>query len=169
MEITLDQLLASRESRWHRQQEILRNYPEKTLVCLTVIMPGKVKRNFSSLIVAQAALTALINQFLGHSHIILVQDLDTGFEAFLITDYNIAEAKHMTCEIEDSHPLGRLFDIDVIGKDGAPVSRTETGSPARRCLLCNNEARFCMRNHTHSPSELHEKINKMVENYVQRV
>ena len=55
MEITLDQLLASREERASFQKELLKGYPGKTLVCLTVIMPGKVKRNLQSLVVAQAA------------------------------------------------------------------------------------------------------------------
>ena len=85
MEITLDQLLASREERASFQKELLKSYPGKTLVCLTVIMPGKVKRNLQSLIVAQAALTALVSAF-GDSMLKLeVRDRQTGYEAYLET------------------------------------------------------------------------------------
>ena len=61
MEITLDQLLTSRENRHARQQELLRQYPGQTLLCITVIIPGSVKRNTNSLIIAGAATTAVVN------------------------------------------------------------------------------------------------------------
>ncbi len=168
MEITLDQLLASREERWKYQQELIKTHQGLTLVCLTVIMPGKVKRNSHSLIVAQAAITALINRFAEHNRYLIAKDLRTCYEAYLLTDLDHLRAKQEACKIEDEHPLGRLFDIDVMGEDGCPISRIEIGAKARRCLLCDNEARYCMRNHTHSQEELHHKINEMVEDYVLR-
>ncbi len=168
MEISLDQLLASRDARCRHQQELLKANPELTMVCLTVIMPGKVKRNFQSLIVAQAALTALINGIGPRLKHIEARDLDTGYEAYALCDLPPIEAKLLMVDIEDSHPLGRLFDLDVIGPGGAPISRQAVGGQARRCLLCEHEARWCMRNHTHTQSELHDKIAEMVDHYVQR-
>ena len=121
MEITLDQLLASRDDRSALQHELLEHHPGLTLVCLTVVMPGKVKRNFHSLIVAQAALTALVNTFEGTTELLRARDLPTGFEAYLLTTAERAEAKRLTCHIEDTHPLGRLFDLDVMSADGTPL------------------------------------------------
>lgn len=167
MEITLDQLLASRDARSAFQRELLGKYPGQTLVCLTVVMPGKVKRNLQSLIVAQAGLSALVSAFSEHSVKTETRDLQTGFEAYLLTSLSIEEAKRAACIIEDTHPLGRLFDIDVIGEDGVPVSRQSVGSEARKCLICGNEARFCMRNRTHSLDELMAKIESMIAEYVQ--
>ena len=166
MEITLDQLLASREERASFQKELLKSYPGKTLVCLTVIMPGKVKRNLQSLIVAQAALTALVSSF-GDSMLKLeVRDKQTGYEAYLETTLSLGEAKRKTCSIEDTHPLGRLFDLDVIDADGVPISRETIGQNPRKCLICDNEARYCMRNRTHTLSELSARIDEMIEAYV---
>lgn len=166
MEITLDQLLASREERASFQKELLKSYPGKTLVCLTVIMPGKVKRNLQSLIVAQAALTALVSAF-GDSMLKLeVRDRRTGYEAYLETTLSRGEAKRKTCSIEDTHPLGRLFDLDVIDADGVPISRETIGLNPRKCLICDNEARYCMRNRTHTLSELSARIDEMIEAYV---
>ena len=166
MEITLDQLLASREERASFQKELLKSYPGKTLVCLTVIMPGKVKRNLQSLIVAQAALTALVCAF-GDSMLKLeVRDRQTGYEAYLETPISHGEAKRKTCSIEDTHPLGRLFDLDVIDADGVPISRETIGLNPRKCLICDNEARYCMRNRTHTLSELSARIDEMIEAYV---
>ena len=45
MTITLEQLLLSRDNRQEHQRFLLKNNPDKTLICLTVIMPGNDKRN----------------------------------------------------------------------------------------------------------------------------
>jgi len=168
MKITLDMLLQSREERWNMQRQLINENADKTLICLTVIMPGNEKRNEQSLIVARAALVALKDAFSGHCFQLTERDLSTGFEAFMLTDISLLEAKRMTCAIEDSHPLGRLFDIDIIDKNVSPVSRAAIGAAPRRCLLCNNEARFCMRNHTHTQEELHNRINEMISDYGKR-
>ena len=167
MEITLDQLLTSKEQRSKRQLELIAQYPASTLVCLTVIMPGNVKRNFHSLIVAQAAMTAMVNAFSSSIVNLEARDLVTGYEAYLTTSLTQREAKQLACEIEDEHPLGRLFDIDVITPTGEPIARTSIGFEPRKCLMCDNEARFCMRNHTHTQEELHQCIARLIEDYVQ--
>lgn len=45
MEITLEELLKSRDERHAHQMELLKEHEGLTLVCLTVVMPGSVKRN----------------------------------------------------------------------------------------------------------------------------
>ena len=167
MEITLDMLLASREKRWNLQRQFIQENPGLTLVCLTVIMPGNVKRNASSLIVANAAIVALQEKFGQHIHQQELLDLETGYEAYFLIELPLLECKRMACEIEDHHPLGRLFDIDIIDENVAPVSRSDIGKEGRKCLLCEHEARYCMRNHTHSREELQQKINQMIEAYAQ--
>ena len=166
MEITLDALLQSRDNRHALQQQLLQQHPGNTLVCMTVVMPGNVKRNLYSVVTAQAALTALFDRLGEHVKATRARDLVTGYEAYLITDLPAPEAKRVTCDIEDSHPLGRLFDIDVMGADGAPITRQSVGSEPRRCLLCDNEARWCMRNHSHSQEELMARIQQMIDDYV---
>ena len=167
MEITLDQLLDSREQRHEKQMSLLSDHPALTLVCLTVIMPGAEKRNSHSLIVANAAMTAVLESFRGTLVDVVVNDLITGYEAFFLTRLDKQQAKQLTCEIEDTHPLGRLFDLDVIAADGSPISRKEVGQSPRKCLLCDKEARYCMRNHTHTQEELQAHITQMINQYVQ--
>ena len=169
MEITLDELLASRDRRVEMQQKLREKHPNLTLVCLTVIMPGNVKRNLSSLIVSQAAINALINRLEGSIVDIVTRDLATGYEAYVVTSISQQETKMIACDIEDNHPLGRLFDIDIFDSDGMPVKRESAGFAPRRCLMCDNEARYCMRNRTHTPQELNTKIQEMIEAYVQQL
>ena len=166
MEITLDALLHSRDERHALQQQLIQQHPGGTLVCLTVVMPGSVKRNLYSMVTAQAAVTALLERMGDHIIATRARDLETGYEAYLITDLPALEAKRVTCDIEDSHPLGRLFDIDVMDADGVPISRQTVGGEPRRCLLCDHESRWCMRNHSHSQEELMAHIKMVVEDYV---
>ena len=173
--VTLNELLASRDSRHAMQQKLLAEHSGKTLVCLTVVMPGSVKRNQQSLIVAHAAVEQMIESYelgvrsdeLGvrNSGRLIERDLETGYEAYLITDLPLLEAKRIAVQIEDTHPLGRLFDIDIIDKDGVPVSRDRVGSHPRRCLVCDREARYCMRMRWHTQEEIWERINAMVDEY----
>lgn len=169
MEVTLDLILASRDARWQHQQELLQQHPDLTLVCLTVVMPGKVKRNDASLIVAHAAVEALKQEFGQQVASIEERDLPTGFEAYLLCTAELLDAKRRVCQIEETHPLGRLFDLDVIHPDGTPISRTELGLPNRSCIICGNEARYCMRNHTHTQEELQAHIANLIADYVHRV
>ena len=166
MEITLDLLLASRDRRVAMQQKLRETYPNLTLVCLTVIMPGSVKRNRLSLAVARAATEAIRVEFADSITQMEERDLETGFEAYVLVSLPTLETKQIACRIEENHPLGRLFDIDVIAPDGTPLSRASVGAQPRRCLLCNNEARFCMRNHTHTPEQIQAHIAEIVEAYV---
>ena len=166
MEITLDALLQSRDERHALQQQLLNQHPGGTLVCLTVVMPGSVKRNLYSVVTAQAATTALLDRLGEHVQAARARDLVTGYEAYLITDLPALEAKRVTCDIEDSHPLGRLFDIDVMDSDGVPINRQTVGGEPRKCLLCDHEARWCMRNHSHTQEELMARIQGLIEDYV---
>ena len=162
--ITLEQLLDSRDRRVQHQKELLLAFPGCSLICLTVQLPGPVKRSPESLIIGEAGLAELLNLFgsiLRHVH---VRDLETGYEAYLLVPMTAVELKKRCCQIEDTHPLGRMMDIDVM--DGVvPLSRSDIGLEPRRCLLCANEARYCMRAHTHTAEELLEKIRQLVLAY----
>ncbi len=167
MEITLDQLLASRDRRHAKQMALLSAHPRLTLVCATVVVPGPVKRNIHSLVIANAALTAVLECFRGTIANVEACDLATGYEIYLLSSLGQLDAKRRACHIEDTHPLGRLMDIDIIAPEGAPVPRSAVDQAPRKCLMCDHEARWCMRNRTHSTAELQQHIQQLVESYVQ--
>ena len=200
--MTLEKILESREARVRRQRELLEVNPGLSLLCLTVQLPGPVKRNRSSLVVAEAGVRAVREAF--RVEFEELRDLETGYEGFFLVAMSPVEAKRLACQIEDSHPLGRLMDLDVIvvagqplepgrvhsrfalrqAQDGAaaeyglsstaapaevipqPIGRGDLGLEPRRCLLCGNEVRHCMRAKTHTTEELLAKIDQMVDNYL---
>ena len=151
--ITLQELLDSRDRRAAHQGELLEKYPGCALLCLTVQLPGPEKRNNLSLKIARAgvdsvrALKPLYEE---------LKDLETGFEGYFVFETEPLALKKMAVEIEDTHPLGRLMDLDVIG-----CSRADIGLPERKCLLCDKPARYCMRARTHSTEELLKRIEQI--------
>ena len=167
--ITLEQLLESRDRRAGRQRSLLADWPASTLICLTVQLPGPVKRDRRSLLTGGAGLAELLNKFGSVLSHVQVQDLETGYEAYLLVPLDPFTVKRLCCRIEDSHPLGRLMDIDVLfaEKDGAvrALDRASVGLPPRRCLLCDNEVRYCMRARTHAPEALLDRIDTLLENF----
>ena len=165
MVITLHELLASRDARHAMQLRLQAEHSGKTLVCMTVVMPGSVKRNMESLVVARAAVEAMRLAFRPAEGCLIERDLATGYEAYLLTDRPLLDAKRAAVGIEDTHPLGRLFDIDVIDADGVPVERSRVGGRPRRCLVCDREARYCMRMRWHTQEEIWTKISDLVGQY----
>ena len=162
----MEQLLESRDARAAHQQELLAAHPSASLVCLTVQLPGPEKRNALSLTIGQAGLEALRERFPASHY--EVRDLETGYEVYMLVREGALEAKRMCCELEESHPLGRLMDMDVLGAEG-PVSRSRLGLPERCCLLCGQPVRYCMRAKNHSREELLLRIKQMVEEYEKRM
>ena len=130
MEITLEQLLAARDRRAARQLALTQAWPDRTLVCLTVVLPGPVKRDARSLTVAAAAVAAVRDAFTPAYE--ELHDLPTGYEAYFLIDAPLLEVKKRCCEIENTHPYGRLMDLDVLKPvwEASQPSLTSSPQPA---------------------------------------
>ena len=163
MQITLEQLLKARDDRYARQLALTKEWPDRTLVCLTVVLPGPVKRDARSLKVAEAAVAAVQEVLRPEVH--ELYDLETGYEGYFLVDGALLDVKKACCEIENAHPYGRLMDLDVlepVGDTVVPVGRDRVGEEPRRCLLCGRPARECMRSHAHSYDEISGVIDQLL-------
>lgn len=164
--VTLAQMLAARDNRYRKQQSLLKADPEAVVVVGTVVTPGNRKRTHESLAAGQAMKEAISDAFGSHVTHMEALDLPTGYEVYtLLHGLTPAQAKSLTCVAEEQHPLGRLFDIDVLDAGGRPISRQSIGLQPRTCLLCGDDARVCMRLGRHSYDDLAQHISQMVENY----
>ncbi len=68
-------------------------------------------------------------------------------------DADARTIKSLCVQIEELHPLGRIFDLDVYTHLGT-LSRIEYGGSDRLCYLCDNRAFECARSREHSLEEL---------------
>ncbi len=164
--ITLEQLLLSRDRRASRQRSLLEQYPTGALLCLTVQLPGNEKRSPLSLKIASVAVDAVRAAFdVKHEEL---YDFETGYEGYFVVNDVPESAKIKAVTLEESHLLGRLWDLDVIVPyvDGVrPLSRSELGYPERLCLICGDPARYCIRTRAHTAEELIGRMQEMVDAY----
>lgn len=63
--------------------------------------------------------------------------------------------------LEEGLKWGRALDIDVITSAG-PLSRALEGFPARRCLICGEDAKICARTKAHPIEELRGKVESLL-------
>ncbi|MDF2548862.1 MAG: holo-ACP synthase CitX [Anaerosolibacter sp.] len=166
--ITLEQMLDAREKRAKKQMSLIKEY-KLPLVSFTVNIPGMYKNTPVSRKIFSAGCEALREKLDASGSLPVYfeqQQLDTGYEAYAIVDKDAVELKTNMLEIESTHPLGRLFDIDVIGLNGISITRVELGYPKRTCLICGQDAHACSRSRNHSVEELTIKINNIVAAYI---
>ena len=70
--------------------------------------------------------------------------------------------KRLAVALEDSEPLARLFDIDVLNCEGQKLSREDFSLPPRRCLLCEEAAVVCARSRAHSVEALFSRCDSLL-------
>jgi len=167
--VSLEQMLAAREQRAARQAAALARF-DKPLVSMTVVMPGPVKDGWLPRHVLEVALQELEAVSSARRWLVLAHQVwqqETGPEALYVIDVEAQLLKSATVELEDHHPLGRLWDLDVIAPRRGGLSRRERGSPARRCLVCEQPAFACGRSRRHPIEALLNTIRKIVHEYDQ--
>ena len=167
-EITLEQILEARELRAAHQKELLEKF-KLPLVSFTANIPGAGKKTRESLIIFREGCNALMKKLTECGCSLEYDETNepvTGYEAFYVVNMEERTLKAQMLQIEDEHPLGRLFDLDVIGADGKPISRGDLGYSKRKCLLCGQDAQVCGRSRQHSTEALLEKIKSMVDSYL---
>ena len=167
--VNLEEVLTARERRSARQSAALARF-DRPVVSMTVVMPGPVKDGALPRRVLAEALEELETVSRARGWRILSREilwLQTGPEALYVVDVDAPILKCATVELEDHHPIGRLWDLDVVVRQGH-LSRQELGLSARRCLLCGRPAHACSRSREHRLEDLLSTIAKIVHDHDQR-
>lgn len=160
MEVTLMELLDSRENRANHQQELLKQYGG-VLVSVTLNIPGPLKDKPQYRKVMEWGMEALLAAFGQNAVYNETRLLKTGAEGYIcLAGLEPSEAKYITVLIESMAPKARLLDIDVMGEDGT-VSRSQLGLAPRKCLICDEDAKVCARSQKHSMEELLVEVDKL--------
>ena len=153
----LSHLLQAREQRAQRQKELLEQY-KLPLICFTMNIAGGQKNSplitegfllGEKLLLAQFPNTVYSEKRL----------LPTGCEGYYVIPEAPETIKARCTRIEESLPLGRLFDMDVLDLQGQKLSRPHP----RKCLLCNEDARICARSRNHSLETLRQRTQQLLQ------
>ena len=153
--VALDDILAARDARVARQQAMLAQ--GGVLLSLTLVAPGAVKRSPLLDAIFAAALDA-IRPLVDDARARIEAVDDSGHHALYLLDGEARDWKTRMLALENRAPLSRLWDIDIIDRDGVAVSRRDLGLPPRRCLLCDDDAKTCARERRHDIAALQADI-----------
>ncbi len=163
-EVTLEEMLACRDRRAIKQTEYLNQY-HNTLISFCMNIPGPVKTNKQIKKGFDSGVQDIYKYLQNNNMSILDStkyDEKTGNELILVVDCpKSGQIKKAMTEIEENHPLGRLFDIDVIDLTGHKMSR----DAFRKCFICNCQAQECASSRKHSVPEMQEYISKRLAKF----
>ena len=151
--VSLSEILEAREARVFRQQELLKAaaMSEYSLISFTMNIAGNIKAFPLCLAAFDEGLKELKSR-IPSDKIIHFEESKTnsGPEAFFLVSLPAKQVKTLTTAIEESHPIGRLFDMDVLDSTGASMSRSVLNLPPRKCLICGELAKACARSRNHT-------------------
>ncbi|MBO5973670.1 MAG: citrate lyase holo-[acyl-carrier protein] synthase, partial [Clostridia bacterium] len=154
-EITLQQVLDARERRVERQRRLLVSFG-KPLLVLNMNIAGPLKRSGLIDFAFFEGVRAL-DRVLGDR--VLERELTdelTGLEYVWVCDMSGEELKDIAVYEETAAPIGRLYDLDVIGLDGMKYSR---GTP-RECIVCGGPVGVCSRSRAHGLPAIVDATNQ---------
>lgn len=161
-EASLAQVLEFRENKAAIQKEMGMYASNGVVLSLGMNIPGPVKTGTllsGAFHEGEARAEELIARQGGAIVRKVVLEETAGYAAIYLTEgIDRYVLKKEAVRLEETHPLGRLFDLDVLGEDHCPVTREEAGAERRSCLLCGRDAKVCGRNRTHSVEELQKKV-----------
>ncbi|AUQ25025.1 citrate lyase holo-[acyl-carrier protein] synthase [Dickeya zeae] len=166
--VSLDSLLAAKERRHARQQQLLALH-HATVVSLTLVTPGAVKDSALYRRGMGAAVAAFNDLCLARGWGVPAQQLhwlETGAEAYWVITKDALSVKAAAIALEEQHPLGRLWDFDVFCPKAGSVSRTLLAHEPRRCLLCDEPAHVCSRGQRHTLTAVVERIESMLHGWL---
>ncbi|MDR2632735.1 MAG: citrate lyase holo-[acyl-carrier protein] synthase [Treponema sp.] len=161
--VSLEEVLAFREDRKRRQEELLAQFPPGTgtLVSLSLNIPGEYKHfpwalrafreemDFFSRVVRSEGIAILHKERI---------EKNRGYTGLMVAAETGERLKRLGTWAEERHDLGRLFDIDVLNSRGEKLSRRDGGGPGRSCLICGGDPFCCARTRAHSREVLMEAV-----------
>ena len=157
------EILQSREDRRDKQIDLINRY-NSTLISFTLNTPGIVKDNEMYRGIHREGMKKISKLLIENRIPILFQkeiNKSTGSEGYIAVDIDSIEVKKLLIALEETHPLGRIFDIDVFDNSHKQISRSDLGINPRRCLLCGKDASICAKDMSHSYEDLYVGIQSL--------
>lgn len=157
----MDKILDDREKRYYKILDLISKY-SLPVICGKLNYPGSDKNTSDAEMGFKALGEVLGNAFRKYTVKEVLTEGCDGSAILLAVAMKPEIAKDMALGIEETHILGRIFDIDVYMNNGSPLSRTELGRKGRECIVCGNDARYCIKGERHSLREVVDCVNKLI-------
>ena len=155
-QVVLTDMLQCRERRAQIQDTFIEQY-HCPVISFCMNIPGPVKTNEQIRTAFDSGKNTLLLK-LEQAEADIKNSIEIH-ELVLAIDCPAEKIKILTTEIEETHPIGRLFDMDVIDTGGQKLSRPSY----RKCIICGCQAQECARTRKHTVEEMQAKIEEMLE------
>lgn len=160
----MNRILEAREVRAKHIEDLMKEYPNKTVIILKTNVVGEDKNPLHLKFMCAFFNDIIFETFKDKIFLNGHQFSDDGNYCFFVVDEIGAMVKIRTMEIEEATPLGRLVDIDVYHKKS--ITRQDLSCEMRKCLICDNYAHLCAREQKHTQKELHDKMTLIIHSFL---
>ncbi|MDD4503417.1 MAG: citrate lyase holo-[acyl-carrier protein] synthase [Clostridiaceae bacterium] len=158
-----DKILDDREKRYLQTVELYNIY-KKPIICGKINYPGQNKNTLEAEKAFSALLFSLNTEFKEKLIFLKLLEGFDGKAVLAVIDMDPVEVKKRGVYMEENHELGRIFDIDIYVEEEF-IGREKMNKSPRRCLICSEDARVCMRLNKHSLEEVIDSVNKLISAY----
>lgn len=168
--VSMAAVLAAKECRAARQANWMAHY-QHPVISLTLVTPGRNKDSVRYRNLMGVALQMCDQMLWEKRWKVLGRQvlwLPTGPEALWCVAHIAAELKDSCVLLEQTHPLGRLWDLDVICPQHGHISRRLQSRALRRCLICNEPAHVCSRSGAHPVEEVVSRVENIIDDWFSR-
>ena len=175
--ITLEQILEFREKKAQMQENLRLRHSGSITVALGMNIPGPHKTD-DEIVKAFREGCRTLREMLEQADMSVEESAVLEEQAGNAACFSVSGTddvdlvriiKKMMVDLEETHPLGRLFDIDVYDASGAAFGRSQLGAQVRRCLLCDGAAKVCGRSRQHSVEELQRRVQEIIYSWLDTV
>lgn len=162
----VNNILDDREKRYNRILQLLSKY-NLPIICGKINYPGNNKNTKEAQIaflILKKYIEKEFKNIIIHSEMLKGSD---GQSIIAVLKIDPLEAKKKAVYIEERDKIGRIFDVDIYGNKGYPITRGYVGKDKRLCIICGKDTIECMRTNRHSKEEVICTINNIImDNYI---
>lgn len=162
-----ERILKAREQRWNTRCSLADKF-SLPVVSITMNIPGPVKTRDEYIRAHRIILEDFEKAVKDKGFAIVyryVRLADDGPEAFAVLKGGEIQLKMVCVMFEETHPLGRLADIDVMDSGKRVLSRHDIGAPERKCFLCDEPAQRCIILRKHPLEEVIKEVNRILADF----
>ena len=167
--LAMNRMLDAKEKRYYNIKDLTEKY-EAPVLSFMLNIPGEDK-NFEEAVSFHKKYVEKIKNLLEEKKIKILfedyQNLITGMEYLAVLDGDGRLIKKLMMEVEEASLGGRLLDLDIYDKDFSQISRSSLGLPERKCILCGDTARTCIKKERHKIEELEERVREIIEDTIE--
>lgn len=163
--LAMNRMLEAKEKRYYKIKDLTECYKAPVLSFMLNI-PGEDK-NFEEAVSFHKKYVEKIKNLLEENKIKILfedyQNLVTGMEYLAVLNGDGRLIKKLMMEVEEESLGGRLLDLDIYDKDFSQISRSSLGLPERKCIICGDTARTCIKKERHNLKELEERVREIIK------